>query len=97
MRAYAVFGGGGAKGAALAGCLKAAQDNKIDFRGYGGTSAGSMVALMAAVGYTGAELREVMTDKIPWKSVAAKSSVRRRNRKRSWQSSRILDCLWVGG
>jgi NTE family protein len=71
VRAYAVFGGGGAKGAALAGCLKAAQDNKIDFRGYGGTSAGSMVALLATIGYTGADLRDVMIHRIPWKEVAA--------------------------
>jgi NTE family protein len=95
VRAYAVFGGGGAKGAALAGCLKAAQDNKIDFRGYGGTSAGSMVALLAVVGYTGAELREVMIDKVPWKSVAAELE---RPKKESKEIMAVLSDpgLWMG-
>jgi NTE family protein len=62
MQAYAVFDGGGVKGAALAGCLKAAQESGIEFVGYGGTSAGSIVALLATVGYTGHELEEVMTE-----------------------------------
>lgn len=60
MRAYAVFDGGGVKGTALAGALAAAQDNGIDFAGYGGTSAGSIVALLAAVGYSGKEIRDLL-------------------------------------
>jgi NTE family protein len=62
MRAYGIFDGGGVKGAALAGCLAAAQEQGITFVGYGGTSAGSMVALLAAVGYTGKELGQVLID-----------------------------------
>ena len=62
MRAYAVFDGGGVKGAALAGCLAAAQNIGIEFVGYGGTSAGSIVALLAAVGYSGKELRDVLVE-----------------------------------
>ena len=50
MQAYAVFDGGGVKGAALAGCLKAAQESKIEFVGFGGSSAGSIVALLATAG-----------------------------------------------
>jgi len=56
MQAYAVMDGGGVKGAALAGCLRAAEEAGIQFVGYGGTSAGSIVALLACVGYTGQEL-----------------------------------------
>ncbi len=63
MRAYAVFAGGGAKGAALAGCLAAAQNWGFDFRGYGGTSAGSIIALLGAVGYTGSEIGEILKGK----------------------------------
>lgn len=59
MRAYAVFAGGGAKGAALAGCLQCAQDQGIEFVGFGGASAGSIVALLAAAGYTGSEIKEI--------------------------------------
>lgn len=61
MKAYAVMDGGGAKGAALAGCLLAAEEAGIRFVGYGGTSAGSIVALLACVGYSGAELEHIMT------------------------------------
>jgi NTE family protein len=63
MRGYAVFAGGGVKGAALAGCLQAAQDNTIEFLGFGGTSAGSIVALLAAVGYSGAEICDILVRK----------------------------------
>lgn len=64
MKAYAILDGGGVKGAALAGCLKAAEDLKVEFKGYGGTSAGAIVALLASIGFTGEELREVMTEEL---------------------------------
>lgn len=60
MKAYGVFDGGGIKGAALAGALAAAEDQGIKFTGFGGTSAGSMVAFLAAVGYSGKELGEAL-------------------------------------
>lgn len=60
MEAYAILAGGGVKGIALAGCLAAAQDKGVDFAGYGGTSAGSIVALLGSVGYTGHEIRELL-------------------------------------
>jgi len=62
MDAYAILDGGGVKGAALAGCLKAAEEREVNFVGYGGTSAGSIVALLACVGYTGDELQELMVN-----------------------------------
>lgn len=64
MKAYAIFDGGGIKTAALAGCLAAAQDQGIRFVGYGGTSAGSIIALFGSVGYSGEELgrRLIETD-----------------------------------
>ena len=64
MRAYAILDGGGVKGAALAGCLLAAEERGIQFLGYGGTSAGSIIALLACVGYSGDELREIATEEI---------------------------------
>lgn len=51
MKAYAILDGGGVKGAALAGALAAAEHNGIEFAGFGGTSAGAIVALLACVGY----------------------------------------------
>jgi len=62
MKAYAILAGGGVKGAALAGCLKAAGELGIDFAGYGGTSAGGLVALLAALGYSGDELFQVTVE-----------------------------------
>lgn len=66
--AYAIFAGGGVKGAAFAGCLKAAEEYGFEFRGYGGTSAGSLIALLACVGYTADELR-LLTEEVPFASL----------------------------
>lgn len=63
MKRYAILAGGGVKGVALAGCLAASQEKGIKFEGYGGTSAGSIVALLASVGYTGSEIRDLMAAK----------------------------------
>jgi NTE family protein len=60
MKAYAIFDGGGVLGAALAGALKAAQWKRVEFVGFGGTSAGSIVATLAAVGYSGEEIEEIL-------------------------------------
>jgi NTE family protein len=64
MQAYAVMDGGGIKGTALAGCLHAADQSGIEFIGFGGTSAGSIVALLACVGYSGQELSNLMTTEL---------------------------------
>lgn len=60
IKAYAIFDGGGVLGAALAGCLKAAEIKGIKFVGFGGTSAGSIVATLGAVGMTGEEIEEAV-------------------------------------
>jgi NTE family protein len=58
MKAYAVLSGGGVKGAALAGCLAAAEGRDIQWVGCAGTSAGALVAALASVGFRGAEIAE---------------------------------------
>lgn len=60
MKAYAILDGGGVKGAALAGCLAAAEEHGIRFAGFGGTSAGSIVATLATVGYDGNSIRQLL-------------------------------------
>ena len=62
MKAYAIFDGGGVLGAALAGCFAAAQEQDIEFVGFGGTSAGSIVALLGSVGYLGPEMEEFLVE-----------------------------------
>lgn len=75
MKAYAVLDGGGVKGAALAGCLRAAETLGITFEGFGGTSAGSIVALLASVGYNGSELRSIMVDEMAFTDLLDDSGV----------------------
>ncbi|WP_279131074.1 patatin-like phospholipase family protein [Photobacterium phosphoreum] len=60
MDAYAVFEGGGVKGAAFAGALKAAEEHGVNFIGYGGASAGSIVAFLATLGFSGDEILIIM-------------------------------------
>ncbi|EIN9355488.1 patatin-like phospholipase family protein [Vibrio vulnificus] len=55
-----MFEGGGVKGAALAGALAAARENNINFVGYGGASAGSIVAFLATIGYSPEELLQAL-------------------------------------
>jgi NTE family protein len=69
MRAYGIYAGGGVKGAALAGCLLAAEQQGVKFVGHGGTSAGSMIALMAAVGYSGEELEEILVEELDFRAL----------------------------
>jgi len=52
LNAFAILDGGGVKAAALVGCLRAADERGIRFAGYGGTSAGSLIAFLAAIGTT---------------------------------------------
>lgn len=56
MDAYGIFQGGGAKGYAHVGALKAAEDRGIRFIRIAGTSAGAIIAALAAAGYTADEL-----------------------------------------
>ena len=58
--AYIVLAGGGMKGPVLAGCLKAAEDKGVKPRGFGGTSAGSIVAMLSSLGYSGSELKDIL-------------------------------------
>lgn len=60
LKAYAILDGGGVKAAALVGCLRAAHERGIRFEGYGGTSAGSLVAFLAAIGYTPDEMQRLI-------------------------------------
>ena len=56
INAYGIFEGGGAKGLAHAGALKAAEENEIRFVGVAGASAGAIVASLVAAGYSADEL-----------------------------------------
>lgn len=56
MDAYGIFQGGGAKGYAHVGALKAAEERGIKFTRVAGTSAGAIIASLVAAGYSADEL-----------------------------------------
>lgn len=56
MEYVAIFEGGGAKGLAHVGALKATEDKGICFKAVGGTSAGAIMATFVAAGFSADEL-----------------------------------------
>lgn len=58
----AVFEGGGVKGIGLVGAVSALEEAGYEFVNLAGTSAGAIVASLLAVGYTGAEIREILQE-----------------------------------
>ncbi|WP_291643587.1 patatin-like phospholipase family protein [Clostridium sp.] len=58
--ADAVFEGGGIKGIGLVGALKIFESNGYQWKNLSGTSAGSIVAALVAVGYSAEEIKKLM-------------------------------------
>ena len=59
MKTALCLAGGGIKGAAHVGALKAFEEQKIDFQYISGTSSGSIVTTLYAVGYNADEIYEL--------------------------------------
>jgi predicted acylesterase/phospholipase RssA len=55
---YAIFEGGGAKGVAQVGALQAIAANNLEIVGVAGTSAGSLAAVLAAIGLEAADIMD---------------------------------------
>src|SRR5580658_80203 len=60
LRADLVFEGGGVKGIGLAGAYRELSDRGYHAECVAGTSAGAITAALVAVGYSGAELEEIV-------------------------------------
>ena len=60
-RAFVAFSGGGAKGVVHVGALKALEDRKVRFLGLSGTSAGAIVAALAAAGFRSTDIIDADT------------------------------------
>ena len=85
MDYVAIFEGGGAKGLAHVGALKATENRNISYKSVGGTSAGAIIAALVAAGFTADELFDPQNvasslfkidfldflDKDTWRSVQA--------------------------
>lgn len=63
-KADAVFEGGGVKGIALVGALQAFEEEGFQWQNVAGASAGAITAALVAAGYTAAELKKVMDDRV---------------------------------
>ncbi len=61
MQCNAVFEGGGAKGIAHIGALKAIEEYGLHINKVAGTSAGSIIATLIALGYTADEMYDPKT------------------------------------
>ena len=60
MKVDAVFEGGGVKGIGLIGAVCCLEDRGYELNRFAGTSAGSIIASLLAVGYSGKELKDIM-------------------------------------
>lgn len=62
MKVDAVFEGGGVKGIAFVGAICSLEEHGYSFNRLAGTSAGSIIASLLAAGYTGKELKKIMSE-----------------------------------
>ncbi|GAA3405509.1 patatin-like phospholipase family protein [Paenibacillus hodogayensis] len=72
MLVNGVFEGGGVKAIALAGAIKAAEEQGVKFNQVAGTSSGAIVAALLAAGYTADELKQIIME-TPFTDFLAKS------------------------
>src|SRR5947209_11961242 len=70
LRADLVFEGGGVKGIGLAGAYRDVSDHGYRSECVAGTSAGAITAALVAVGYTGAELEQIVLHQMQFQRIA---------------------------
>lgn len=74
-KADAVFEGGGVKGIALVGALQAFEEADFQWQNVAGTSAGAITATLVAVGYSAAELKDVMDTRVDFRALMDTANV----------------------
>ena len=60
MNIDAIFEGGGVKGISFCGAITKLEEKEYQFNNLAGTSAGSIIASLLAVGYTGQEIKQIL-------------------------------------
>lgn len=75
QRADAVFEGGGVKGVGLVGALQAFEEAGFEWQNVAGTSAGAITAALVAVGYSAAEINDIMNNRINFRQMMDRSGV----------------------
>ncbi|MGI9613114.1 MAG: patatin-like phospholipase family protein [Acidimicrobiales bacterium] len=99
-----VFKGGGAKGIAYAGALRACEELGLEFRAVAGSSAGAITAALVAVGYSSRELEDLIhdaLDRIDRPGVAMikahRAALLANTKLRDWLNERLEQRLGVSG
>ncbi|MCK5177293.1 MAG: patatin-like phospholipase family protein, partial [Candidatus Aenigmarchaeota archaeon] len=59
---FCIFAGGGVRGTAYVGALKALEEMEIEISGLAGSSVGALFASLVAVGYTQEEIKNLFYD-----------------------------------
>ena len=93
---YGVFEGGGAKGIAYVGALKAMRDKKCWFRGVAGASAGAITAALVAAGASPEQLEAETDNALAKLRTGIWSGLRRLQKETGYFSSNGL-CDWLNG
>jgi NTE family protein len=94
MKAYGVFEGGGARGYAHIGALRAAEDRGIEFVAVAGTSFGAAIAALVAAGYTGRELLTAADATAPESGLFAQDLEQQLLNRREYKRIRRVHTLW---
>lgn len=74
-RAFLIFEGGGAKGIAHIGALQAVEEFGVTSVGYAGTSAGAIIASLAAAGFSAPELADFRNKKTIFQSLGRRLGI----------------------
>lgn len=96
QKADVVFEGGGVKGIALVGALRAFEERGFQWQNVAGTSAGAITAALVAVGYTALEVKEVMENRIEFSKFMDTSGVGKVPKVGPWFSLIISKGMYQG-
>lgn len=96
QKADAVFEGGGVKGMGLVGALSVFEERGFQWQNLAGTSAGSIVATLVAVGYNAAELKKIMTERIDFAELKDAAGIGKLGRIGPWLSLLFTQGMYQG-
>jgi NTE family protein len=96
QKADAVFEGGGVKGMGLVGALSFFEEQGFQWQNLAGTSAGSIVATLVAVGYDASELKKIMTERVNFAELKDTAGIGKLGRVGPWLSLLFSQGMYQG-